>query len=63
MTQAVARLAERSGRPARGEYADYAQADIDMVNGDDAVAALETLAEETLAFLRGLPEEKLAGVR
>jgi hypothetical protein len=27
----------RSGRPEPGEYADYAQADIDMVEGDDAV--------------------------
>jgi hypothetical protein len=63
MTQTNSPPTERSGRPAPGEYADYAQADIDKVNGDDAVAVLETLAEETLAFLRGLPEEKLAGVR
>src|SRR5512144_124810 len=53
----------RSGRPARGEYGDYAQADIDRVEGDDAVAVLERLAAETLAFLRGLPEEKLSGIR
>jgi hypothetical protein len=53
----------RSGRPLPGEYADYAQADIDEVNGDDAVTVLTTLAEETLAFLRGLPDEKLAGIR
>jgi hypothetical protein len=63
MIQTNSAPTERSGRPAPGEYADYAQADIDKVNGDDAVAVLETLAEETLAFLRGLPEEKLAGVR
>jgi uncharacterized damage-inducible protein DinB len=63
MTERIAAPAERSGRPVPGEYADYAQADIDNVNGDDAVAVLETLTEETLAFLRGLPEEKLAGVR
>jgi hypothetical protein len=53
----------RSGRPVPGEYADYAQADIDKVNGDDAVSVLEALAEETVAFLRELPEEKLAAVR
>lgn len=52
-----------TGRPFPGEYADYAQADIDGVNGDDAVAILEALGNETLAFLRGLPEEKLAGAR
>jgi len=63
MTQAIAAPAERSGRPVPGEYADYAQADIDKVNGDDAVAVLAVLAEETLVFLRGLPEEKLEGVR
>ena len=45
-----------SGRPVPGEYADYAQADIDKVHGDDAVAVLAALADETLTFLRGLPE-------
>jgi DinB family protein len=62
MTRAIAPVAKRSGRPVPGEYADYAQTDIDKVNGDDAVAVLETLAGETLDFLRALPEEKLAGV-
>ncbi|MGE5243777.1 MAG: DinB family protein [Betaproteobacteria bacterium] len=58
-----AAAAPPSGRPVPGEYADYAQADIDQVKGDDAVAVLEALAGETLAFLRALPEEKLAGCR
>jgi hypothetical protein len=57
------RLVERSGRPLPGEYADYAQADIEKVKGDDAAAVLATLGEETLAFLRSLPEEKLAEIR
>ena len=59
----MAMASRRSGRPLPGEYADYAQADIDRVEGDDAVAVLETLAEETIAFFRGLPDEKLAGLR
>jgi hypothetical protein len=63
MTQATAAPRAVSGRPVSGEYADYAQADIDKVNGDDAVAVLETLGEETLTFLRGLSEEQLTGVR
>lgn len=52
-----------SGRPAPGEYAPYAQADIDRVQGFDAVAVLEALAERTLAFLQSLPEDRLAGLR
>lgn len=63
MTPKIAAPTGRSGRPVPGEYAAYAQADIDQVNGDDAVAILEALAEETLTLLRGLSEEKLAGVR
>ena len=37
----------KSGRPAAGEFADYAQADIDYVDGDDAVAALARQQRET----------------
>jgi hypothetical protein len=37
----------KSGRPAAGEFADYAQADIDYVDGDDAVAALTRQQRET----------------
>jgi hypothetical protein len=52
-----------SGRPAPGEYADYARADIDCVPGDDAVTALESLAAETLALLHDLPEGQVTGLR
>jgi hypothetical protein len=52
-----------SGRPAPGEFADYAAADIAHVPGDDAVAALEQLAVDTLALLRPLPEPALGGLR
>jgi uncharacterized damage-inducible protein DinB len=38
----------QSGRPAAGEFADYAQADIDFVAGDDAIAALSQLERETV---------------
>ena len=46
----------KSGRPGSGEFADYAQADIDFVAGDDAVAALSQLEHETVKlFERDLP--------
>ena len=45
-----------SGRPQAGEYAAYAQADLDQVPGDDAVAALEAVELETLALLAPLGE-------
>ncbi len=51
-----------SGRPQRGEVADYAWPDIDRVPGDDAVAALMTAAEETLALLQPLAEAAAAGL-
>ena len=37
-----------SGRPEQGEYADYAQADIDQVEGDDAVTVLSRLRDTTI---------------
>jgi hypothetical protein len=40
----------RSGRPAAGEFASYAQGDIDYVAGDDAVAALEAQGRDTAAL-------------
>jgi hypothetical protein len=40
----------RSGRPGPGEFASYAQSDIDAVAGDDAVAALLRQRSETLAL-------------
>lgn len=52
-----------SGRPLPGEYASYAQGDIDHVVGSDAVAVLEALSGETLKLLRSLPEDRVAGLR
>ncbi len=43
-----------TGRPEAGEYADYADADIAAVPGDDAVAALTQLAEQTPALFESL---------
>jgi uncharacterized damage-inducible protein DinB len=42
----------RSGRPEPGEFASYAQADIDAVQGDDAVTALRAQRLETVALFR-----------
>jgi len=43
-----------SGRPEAGEFAAYAQGDLDQVPGDDAIAALEAAEAETLALLEPL---------
>ena len=60
-------MAERSptpsGRPLPGEYAAYAQADIDAVAGIDAAAVLAALAVETHGFLASLTEDQVRGVR
>src|SRR6185436_1571702 len=50
-----------SGRPQPDEYADYAQADIDHVQGGDAVAALRDSARETLAIFEPLQDDAIAG--
>jgi len=47
----------RSGRPQPGEYADYAQSDIDHVAGDDAVEVLVRQGDELIAFLGPLEEK------
>jgi hypothetical protein len=47
----------RSGRPEPGEFASYAQADIDLVEGDDAVAALLRQRHETLALFARFGEQ------
>jgi uncharacterized protein (TIGR02246 family) len=52
-----------SGRPIPGEYASYAQADIDRVEGSDAVAVLEALAGRTLAFLKFETDWPACGMR
>jgi hypothetical protein len=52
-----------SGRPLPGEFAAYAQADIDAVSGTDAVTVLSDLAVETRAFLGSLVEDRVRGLR
>ena len=42
----------RSGRPQRGEYADYVQSDFDFIAGDDAVEALERSRDDTVALFQ-----------
>ncbi|HKR62702.1 MAG TPA: DinB family protein [Thermoanaerobaculia bacterium] len=50
-----------SGRPQPGEYAPYAQADIDFVPGDDAIEALRAASRETIALFSALDETSIAG--
>jgi uncharacterized damage-inducible protein DinB len=51
-------LARRSsGRPRKGEYADYGQTDIDLVEGNDAVAALEKQRRQTVDLFEEFGEE------
>jgi len=45
-----------SGRPAPGEFAAYAQADIDAVAGEDAAAALRDQRRLTVALFRRFGE-------
>lgn len=61
MSEAAALTAERPrplGRPAATEAASYYFTYIDKVPGDDAVAVLKTQLDETLAFLRGISDER-----
>jgi hypothetical protein len=51
-----------SGRPADGEFADYAKPDIDRVIGDDAVRVLAVQAVDTLTLLESLNEASVNGV-
>jgi DinB superfamily len=51
-----------TGRPGDGEFAPYAKADIDSVDGEDAVAALEAQRTETLGFLAPLNEHAVTGL-
>lgn len=46
-----------TGRPEAGEYAEYAAGDLALVSGNDAIAALEAAAAETLGLLTPLDEE------
>jgi hypothetical protein len=50
-----------SGRPEPGEFAPYAQADLDAVPGDDAIEALRRTAQDTVALLSSLDERVVAG--
>ena len=52
-----------SGRPAPGEYGPHAEEDIDRVVGDDAVDALRRQQQEVTAFLSGLDDSDVAGLR
>jgi len=53
---------QRSGRPSPGEYADYAQADLDLVAGDDAVEVLRRLEVATVALFSALDERTVGGL-
>jgi uncharacterized damage-inducible protein DinB len=50
-----------SGRPLPGEYADYAQADIDFVEGDDIVATL-TKQRDLVITTFSIDEEEARGL-
>lgn len=47
-----------SGRPEAGEYAAYAKADIDLVQGNDIVVALAAQIERTLGTLRPIDDRR-----
>jgi DinB superfamily len=51
----------KSGRPEDGEYAPYAQSDIDCVTGDDAVAALRDQEQVVLNFFGAFTDETANG--
>lgn len=51
-----------SGRPLAGEFAEYATADIDLVQGDDAVQILAAQEQGTLALLAPLDEDRITGL-
>ena len=47
----------RSGRPLRGEFADYGAEDVALVDGDDAVAALMRQRRQTVDLFEQFGEE------
>ena len=51
-----------TGRPLPGEYADYAQPDIDRVAGDDALDALTRQRDDVLALLAPLDDAAVRGL-
>jgi len=52
-----------SGRPEPGEFAHYAQADIDAVSGDDIVETLRAQMKETLAVFQNVNEAAASQIR
>ena len=48
------------GRPQPGEYADYAQADIDLVQGDDILRILDRQMIETQRLLGSVSDRRAA---
>jgi len=52
-----------SGRPMPGEYAPYAQDDVELVRGEDAADALAAQLPETLALLSSVDERRAARFR
>ena len=51
-----------SGRPEQGEYAAYAAGDFEYVPGEDAIAALEGTAAETVRLFTSVGEEEATGL-
>ena len=59
MTARLRRIAHPLlGRPEPGEYADYAQADIDLVQGDDILRILDRQMVETQRLLGPVGEQR-----
>jgi len=52
-----------SGRPQPGEYAAYAQGDLEFVKGSDAIEALQNAREETAALFGSIGDAAAAGRR
>jgi len=48
------------GRPSPNEAAPYYFGYINRVSGEDILHALHTQLDETISFLRGIPEESLS---
>jgi DinB family protein len=58
----MGRLKEKSGRPAAGEFAEYAADDIAYVEGDDIVDSLLRQAKEVLDVLGDITEDRARGI-
>jgi len=52
-----------SGRPQPGEYGAYAETDVSLVQGDDAVAALAAQIGETLAVIAPVDDRRATKFR